>query len=62
MSCWHLISPEDLFQLFDFVVRILLGARVVQKSSGICEWPSINLREDAEAISFFNSVILYWFH
>lgn len=37
-------SPEDLFKLFDLVVRILLGAGIIQESSGICEGTSIYLK------------------
>lgn len=37
------ISPEDLFQLLDLVIWILLGTRVVQKSSGVCKWSRIYL-------------------
>lgn len=50
------ISPEDLLQLLDFVVGILLGASIVQKGSGICEWPSIHLRSDTGAVLF----LLLW--
>lgn len=35
--------PEDFFQLFDFVIWILLGAWVIQKSSRICQWSCVDL-------------------
>lgn len=51
VSCWQLISPEDLFQLLDLVIRILLGARVVEKSSCIRQRSCIHLREGVGAVS-----------
>ena len=38
--------PEDLFELFDLVVRVFLGTAVVEEGSGIGKRTSIDLDEN----------------